>query len=67
MPPICVHDLTLPPPSEVAAQIRELTERLNAAADKAYVWPPSLINKFVLCLKANRRARELLKALVGGL
>lgn len=54
-----------PPPSETPARLRELTERLNAAASEAYVWTPSLINKFVQCLRADRRARAILSALVG--
>lgn len=53
-----------PPPSETPARLRELTERMNAAAYDEYVWPPILINKFVLCLKADRRAREILAELV---
>lgn len=60
-----------PPPSEPAARLRELAERMNeltdrmdVAAKKEYVWPPSLINKFVQCLKADRRAREILAELV---
>lgn len=53
-----------PPPSETPARLRELTERMNAAASDEYVWTPSLINKFVLCLKADRRAREILARLL---
>lgn len=61
-----------PPPSETAAKLRELTERLNNLTERMntatkgeYVWPPSLINKFVQCLKADPRAREILAKLTG--
>lgn len=53
-----------PPPSETPARLRELTERMNAAASDEYVWPPSLINKFVLCLRSDPRARMILVKLM---
>lgn len=50
--------------AHTAEMFRELTDRLNEATEEVYVWTPSLINRFVQALRADRQAQRLLADLV---